>query len=72
MANIGSVDRILRALVGIILLLLPFIPASAAALAGLGGWIWTLLVVGGVLLLTAIFRFCPAYRLFGIRTCAAK
>lgn len=72
MANVGSVDRVLRALVGIVLLLLPFIPASAAALAGLGGWIWALPVVGAVLLLTAIFRFCPAYRLLGIRTCAAK
>jgi hypothetical protein len=72
MANVGSADRILRALVGIVLLLLPFIPATAAALAGLGGWIWALPAVGAVLLLTAIFRFCPAYRLFGIRTCATK
>jgi membrane protein YdbS with pleckstrin-like domain len=72
MANVGSVDRILRALVGIVLLLLPFIPATATALAGLGGWIWALPAVGAVLLLTAIFRFCPAYRLLGIRTCATK
>jgi hypothetical protein len=72
MANVGSVDRILRALIGIVLLLLPFIPATATALAGLGGWIWVLPAVGAVLLLTAIFRFCPAYMLFGIRTCARK
>jgi hypothetical protein len=72
MANVGSVDRILRALLGIVLLLLPFIPATAAALAGLGAWIWVLPLVGAVLLLTAIFRFCPAYRLFGIRTCATR
>ncbi len=72
MANIGSFDRVLRAILGIVLLLLPFIPATAAALSGLGSWIWALPVVGAVLLLTAIFRFCPAYSLLGIRTCAVK
>ena len=72
MANVGSADRILRALVGIVLILLPLVPASAAALAGPAGRIWALPAIGAVLLLTAIFRFCPAYRLFGIRTCATR
>jgi hypothetical protein len=72
MANVGSVDRILRALIGIVLLLLPFIPATAAALAGLGASIWLLPLVGAVLLLTAIFRTCPAYTFLGIRTCPTK
>lgn len=69
MVNVGSTDRILRALVGIILLAIPFVPQAAAAVAGLGAGIWVLPVVGAVLLLTALFRFCPAYALFGIRTC---
>jgi hypothetical protein len=72
MANVGSVDRILRALLGIALLVLPVIPAVAATLSALGAWIWALPVIGAVLLLTAIFRFCPAYTLFGIRTCAIE
>lgn len=72
MANVGSFDRILRALLGIVLLLLPFIPAIATALSGLGPWIWALPVGGAVLLLTAIFRFCAAYSLLGIRSCAVK
>jgi hypothetical protein len=72
MANVGSADRILRALIGIVLILLPLVTASAAALAGPAGRIWALPAIGAVLLLTAIFRFCPAYRLFGIRTCATR
>lgn len=70
MANVGSVDRVLRALLGIILLVLPLIPATAAALGWLGAWIWMSSVVGVALLLTAVFRFCPAYTVFGLRTCS--
>ncbi|MFG1427028.1 YgaP family membrane protein [Roseixanthobacter glucoisosaccharinicivorans] len=72
MVNVGTVDRAVRALAGIILLLLPFLPAVATALAGLGAWIWILSAIGAVLLLTSVFRFCPAYTLLGIRTCATK
>jgi hypothetical protein len=72
MANVGSVDRILRALVGIVLLLIPVLPSSATTLSGLGAWIWVLPAIGAVLLLTAIFRFCPAYMLLGIRSRAVK
>lgn len=69
MVNVGSADRAVRALVGIVLLAVPFVPLAAAALAGLGAGIWVLPVVGAVLLLTALFRVCPAYTLLGIRTC---
>ncbi|MFG1422311.1 YgaP family membrane protein [Roseixanthobacter liquoris] len=72
MVNVGTVDRAVRALAGIILLILPFVPAAAGALAGMGSWIWVLPAIGAVLLLTALFRFCPAYTLLGIRTCATK
>jgi len=69
MANVGGVDRILRFIVGIVLILVPFLAPSFPALAGLGGWAWLIGAVGLVMLLTAIFRFCPAYSVFGIRTC---
>ena len=50
-------------------LLLPFLPAAAGLFAGMGMWKYALAAVGGVLVLTAIFRFCPAYTLLGVRTC---
>lgn len=67
MTNVGSLDRILRAILGIVLFILPIVP-SPDALSGLGGWIWVLPAFGTVLLLTAILRTCPAYTLLGMRT----
>ena len=56
--NIGTVDRILRIIVGLVL-----IGLAATDRIGLWGW------VGVVPLVTAFVRFCPAYALFGLRTC---
>ena len=69
MANVGGIDRVLRFVVGIVLLLVPFVGTTVPALAGLGNWAWVIGAVGLVMLLTAIFRFCPAYPLLGISTC---
>jgi len=55
--NIGTVDRILRFVVGIGLIIW--------ALTGGPVWAW----IGIVPILTASFRFCPAYLPFGISTC---
>jgi len=60
---IGSIDRVLA---GVFLLAIPYTPVTAAALAGLGNWIWLLPTVGAILILTAIFSFCPAYAMLGI------
>ncbi len=57
-ANIGSVDRIARIVVGLCLI--------AASLGGVIG-MWGL--IGIVPLATGVIRFCPAYRLFGFSTC---
>jgi hypothetical protein len=58
-ANVGTWDRVVRALVGLGLLVV----------AALGhGWVRYLGIVGVVLLATALVRFCPAYRLFGMHT----
>jgi hypothetical protein len=58
--NVGSIDRTLRFIAGL-------------ALLGAGyyfkSW-WGL--IGIVPLLTATFRFCPAYVPFGLSTCARK
>jgi len=64
-ANVGRFDRILRAVVGVVLL--------ALGLGYLGGlatpWDWVLGIAGFVLLATAILSVCPAYALLGVRTC---
>lgn len=69
MANVGSLDRALRFVAGIVLLVAPF--ALPDAFAALGAWRLAVAAVGAVLLGTALFRFCPAYVLLGIRTCPA-
>lgn len=58
--NLGSIDRILRLISGVALIVL-------AKMGIIGWWGW----LGVVLLATALIRFCPLYRLFGISTCHA-
>ena len=59
--NVGGIDRILRIIVGLVLI--------ALAATGTVGW-WG--YIGVVPLLTGIFRFCPAYPLLVISTCPMK
>jgi hypothetical protein len=66
-ANVGLVDRMVRAIAGLVLLGLGF-NLFGPGLAN--PWDWISAGAGGVLLLTAIFSVCPAYSLLGIRTCA--
>lgn len=61
--NIGSTDRILRLVAGVILLGAGMSVFSSALMTTLS------LVVGLVLIGTALVRFCPMYRLLGISTC---
>jgi Protein of unknown function (DUF2892) len=68
MVNIGSTDRALRFLLGAVLAAAPFLLAES--FAPLGAWRLAVAAAGVVLLATAIVRICPAYMLFGIRTCA--
>lgn len=70
MVNVGSIDRALRFVLGAALLAAPFLPPLASSFAETGAGKYAVAAVGIVLLGTAIFRFCPAYRLFGIRTCS--
>jgi hypothetical protein len=58
-ANVGTVDRTLRVMVGLTLI-------GLAATGHIGVWGW----IGVLPLLTALVRVCPAYSLLGIRTCA--
>lgn len=58
--NVGGIDRGLRIVVGLGLLSLLVLLDRPAAWFGLVG----LLPLG-----TALFRWCPAYTLFGMNTC---
>ena len=58
--NVGTVDKVLRIVVGLALLSLYFV------LEGQARW-WAL--VGLVPLLTGVFGVCPLYSLLGISTC---
>ena len=60
-ANVGTIDRILRIVVGLILIAMVFVGPQTS-------WGW----VGVVPLLTALIGFCPAYKLLGLSTCLIK
>jgi hypothetical protein len=72
MVNVGTIDRALRFVLGAMLLFAPFLPPLAGYFVEIGAWKYVVAGVGVVLIGTAIFRFCPAYTLFGIRTCELK
>jgi hypothetical protein len=56
--NVGGFDRIARIVAGLVL-----IGLAATGMVGVWGYI------GVVPLLTGIFKFCPAYAMFGMSTC---
>jgi hypothetical protein len=59
--NVGGIDRILRAVIGLALI--------ALTLAGtIGAWGW----IGVVPLLTAALGFCPLYTVLGFSSCPMK
>ena len=65
--NVGTIDRLLRAVLGIVLIYLAFfsgLPAFAAPLLKYGA-----AVVGIVMLATSTLKFCPLYTLLGLKTC---
>lgn len=61
-ANIGTLDRILRAVLGLALLVIGF-----ATLPGV--WSWVAIAAGVVALGTSLLRVCPLYTVLGITTC---
>jgi hypothetical protein len=64
--NVGTIDRSIRALVGIALIAL----WPLGLLQGTPGIV--ALVVGIVMSATAVLRWCPPYALFGINTGAGN
>ncbi|MCL4184624.1 MAG: DUF2892 domain-containing protein [Burkholderiaceae bacterium] len=59
--NVGGLDRILRIVVGIALIVM-------AITGTIGVWGW----IGVVPLATGLLKTCPAYSLLGMSTCPMK
>ena len=59
--NVGGIDRILRIVVGVVLIALVFVGPQTP-------WGW----IGIVPLATGLIGFCPLYSILGINTCGTK
>ncbi len=59
--NVGTVDRVIRIVVGLVLISLVFWGPQT-------NWGW----VGLILLITGLIGSCPAYKLLGLSTCPLK
>ncbi|ABQ70076.1 MULTISPECIES: YgaP family membrane protein [Sphingomonadales] len=59
--NEGTIDRLLRVIVGLVLIALVFVGPRSA-------WGW----IGVVPLLTGLVGMCPIYSLLGINTCPRR
>ncbi len=62
--NVGTTDRIIRVVVGLLLI-------AGFLLNPDGAWSW-LYLIGIVPLVTGIVGSCPVYSLLGISTCPTK
>jgi hypothetical protein len=65
--NVGSVDRVVRAVIGVVLLLAPFL--SGLPVFQITAATVISVVVGLVMLGVAATRVCPVYSLLGVKTC---
>jgi hypothetical protein len=66
MSNVGTIDRILRAMLGVALIVAPLL-ASAPTL-----WLASGIAVGAILVATSAFSFCPIYALLGLSSKRAR
>lgn len=64
--NMGNVDRVLRVVFAVLVVVLYFSGIIDGTLA------IVLSVVGGIFLLTSFVGFCPIYAVVGLNTCPAK
>jgi len=60
--NMGTVDKVIRVLVAVIILILYFTHVISGTLAVI------LLILAGVFVVTSLLSFCPLYWLFGLST----
>jgi len=60
--NMGTIDRVIRSLIAIVIAILFFTHTISGTLAVV------LLIVAAVFIVTSIISFCPLYYLLGIST----
>ena len=63
--NVGSIDRVFRVILGLVLVAIPFLSGSVAPTSGVG---IACFVGAAIMIGTATLSFCPIYRLLGLRT----
>lgn len=68
--NVGKVDRAARLILGVVLIALSLFSGISIFSNPVLQWLAPL--AGLVLIFTALFRFCPLYRLIGASTCKAN
>jgi hypothetical protein len=61
MKNVGTVDKVIRIILGLVLLALVFVGPQTP-------WGW----IGIIPLVTGLIGFCPLYSVLGMNTCGAK
>ena len=64
--NVGGVDRAVRILLGIVLVVLGLVHVVT------GGWAIAAYIVGVIAFVSGLIRFCPAWALFGVNTYPMK
>jgi hypothetical protein len=64
--NMGNADRLIRFLIAIVIALLYYFKIIEGTFANV------LLALAGIFLATSLIGYCPAYSVFGIRTCSFK
>jgi len=64
--NMGNADRIIRILIVLAIALLYYFKLIEGTFANV------LLAIAGIFLVTSLIGFCPAYSVFGIKTCSFK
>jgi len=65
-ANMGSIDRIIRLIIAVILAAFYF----TDTITGITAIVF--LAIAAVFTLTGLFSFCPLYTLLGINSCGLK
>lgn len=65
--NVGTIDRVVRAVAGLVL-----IGLGLASIGTMGVWGYVGIVVGVVLVATAAISFCPIWMVLGVNTCETK
>jgi len=64
--NMGNADRVFRLVIVIAIAILYFFKIIEGTFASV------LLALAGIFLVTGLIGFCPAYSVFGIKTCSSK